>query len=677
MKPALLLVDVQNDFLVRKGLAPRAGVLVSRIEVLTAACRELMLPVFHVHTRVRRDGSDRMPHWKRNNTWLCVEDTHGAAPPASLQPRGSEAWFSKQYFSAFGNPSLDAALQDCGIDTLIIAGLYLHGCVRATTLDAYERGYEVWIADDAVGSNEPGHAEITRSYLNGRAAEFITTHDVLRRLGHGITSRQNAPDSGVLPVPGSGGKCPDVHAGECFERRNPSNWSEIITRIPLATGNEVARACDTAAVMQRNWMDTPAAHRLQVLNAWAQALHNRKQELAKLIAREIGKPVAEARSEIRRAIDLIRTTADLLAEDRTTRISAMGPPVLACSRPQGVIGLITPWNNPVAIPVGKLAPALAWSNAVVWKPALEAPRTSVAVMETLLEAGCSPGVVNLVFGTAATSRLITEDPRLAAVSITGSIETGQGMAALCARLGKPLQAELGGNNAAIVLQDCDLDTHATGMALAAFSFSGQRCTRIQRFIVERSILADFRDAFVAAVEALHVGDPLDETAVLGPLVSRDHLLWIRSLIDGAVSEGARLLCGGTTPERLEHGCWLSPAIIDSVSGDSWLAREEAFGPVAIILPADNLSHATEIANGVKHGLLAALYSEDASHHRRITREVETGIINLSARPLEVHPAAPFGGWKASGIGPPEHGLWDRQFYSRTQAVYSREAIDDA
>jgi len=210
------------------------------------------------------------------------------------------------------------------------------------------------------------------------------------------------------------------------------------------------------------------------------------------------------------------------------------------------------------------------------------------------------------------------------------------------------------------------------MALSAFSFSGQRCTRIQRFIVERSILGEFEHAFVAAVKSLRIGDPMDESVNLGPLVSREHYQWIRSLLDRAVTEGARILCGGGAPAVPEHGCWMNPAVVGHVGVDSRLAQEEVFGPVAVIFPADDIDQAIEIANGVRHGLLTALYGKDETHRARIVREVEAGIMNLSARPLNVHPAAPFGGWKASGLGPPEHGLWDRQFYSRAQALYMSE-----
>jgi acyl-CoA reductase-like NAD-dependent aldehyde dehydrogenase len=214
------------------------------------------------------------------------------------------------------------------------------------------------------------------------------------------------------------------------------------------------------------------------------------------------------------------------------------------------------------------------------------------------------------------------------------------------------------------------------MALAAFSFSGQRCTRIQRFVVERPLLAEFRRCFVAAVEALGSGDPLDESTRLGPLVSREHLERVRSLVAGANAAGARILCGGVTPDQPGPGCWMPPVVVDSLSRTAQLAQEEVFGPVAVILPADDIREAIDIANGVPHGLLCAVYSADRSQRDCISREVQAGILNLSGLPLAVHPAAPFGGWKASGLGPPEHGVWDRLFYSRTQALYTGHDMAD-
>lgn len=663
MKPALLLVDIQSDFLEREGLVPRPDVLIRQVARLVDGCRALNIPVLHVHTQVRSDGSDRMPHWKRADTYLCVEGTAGVLPPETLRPAADERRFTKRFYSAFGEPSLAAALNELGIDTLVIAGIYLHGCVRSTVLDAYERGYEVWIADDAVGSSEPDHAELTRAYLKGRAAEFIPTDALLSRLGARESGLCTAE---VIPAACIGGRRVNREARQYIERRNPSNWSEITACISVAGVIEVNDAGGAAAAALGPWRETAAAQRAALLDAWANALRRRWRELAGLLALEIGKPVADGRAEINKAVEFIRAAAGLSRQGQTTRI--VGAPVRVRHRPRGVIGLITPWNNPIAIPAGKIAPALAWGNAVVWKPAVESPRTALALMESLRDAGIDPALVNLVFGDAPTARLLIEHPMVDAISLTGSIETGRATAALCSRLGKPLQAELGGNNAAIILSGCDLRREAHALALSAFSFGGQRCTSIQRFVVERAVLREFETEFVAAVEALVLGDPLDAATHVGPLISRHHRQWIRSIIERAPA-GAHVYCGGDIPRGLEAGCWLRPAVVGRVSPQSVIAREEIFGPVAVILPADDLDQAVRIANGVRHGLVAAVHGGGKIQRQRFAAAAAAGILKFSPGALDVHPLAPFGGWKASGVGPPEHGVWDRQFYTRPQAVY--------
>jgi acyl-CoA reductase-like NAD-dependent aldehyde dehydrogenase len=208
------------------------------------------------------------------------------------------------------------------------------------------------------------------------------------------------------------------------------------------------------------------------------------------------------------------------------------------------------------------------------------------------------------------------------------------------------------------------------MAISAFSFAGQRCTSIQRFIVERPILNEFKAVFVKAVEALKIGDPSDHETIVGPLVSQSHHKWICSLLDRATKGGAEIFSGGTTPKEFQNGCWLSPTIVGQVDLNSPLSQVEIFGPVAVIHSVDNFKEAIEVNNSVKFGLVAALYSNDKSNRRRFAEAIETGILNFTQRPLVVHPAAPFGGWKASGLGPPEHGLWDQQFYTKTQTIYA-------
>ena len=527
---------------------------------------------------------------------------------------------------------------------------------------------------DVVGSNDPGHGEITRAYLNGRAAKFMDTDHILSQMGGGKVPHTTISSDQVCPVANIGGTWLGVNGHTQVDRHSPSNWEEIISSVPLATDRDVNEACTQTSDSQHVWTKMSSAQRATILNSWAEILSRCEKELAQLLAREIGKPLISGYDEIRMAISFIRTTAEFCMTNQTHLID-QNEQIHVRYRPHGVIGLITPWNNPIAIPVGKISPALAYGNTAVWKPALEAPQTAMAVLDALYEAGAPPGIVNLVFGEECTAREIIKHPIVGAVSFTGSTEVGKSITALCTYYGKPLQAELGGNNAAIICHDCYVRKEAPGMALSAFSFAGQRCTSIQRFLVERPILHDFKVEFVKAVESLTVGDPYDHETIVGPLISQSHHQWIRSLLDQATMEGAEVYCGGTIPPRFQKGCWLSPTVLGQVDINSSLSQNEIFGPVALIHPVDNLDEAIEVNNVVKFGLVAALYTQNASNCHRFAEAIEAGIVNVTQRPLEVHPSAPFGGWKASGFGPPEHGVWDQQFYTRPQAIYGRMGIN--
>jgi acyl-CoA reductase-like NAD-dependent aldehyde dehydrogenase/nicotinamidase-related amidase len=662
--PALLLVDLQEDFLSRGGLVPDAAQLTARAQSLLAGCREQGIPVLHVRTVVRADGSDRMPHWKREDYWACVEGTPGALAPAPLREVEPEAVFQKQFYSAFGAPGLAERLAELGTRSLLIGGVYLHACVRATALDAYERGYDVWILEDAVGSTEPVHAEITRSYLCQRVARFVETEPLLARL-RGDAAAAAADD--VVPVACIGGSWRAARKHLRMQQRQPSQLSVCIGEVPLAGSTDVIAAAESAAAVQPVWNQRSAEERADGLRRFARCLADREQELALLLVREIGKPRKEALAEVRRAVAHVGAALRLVEGDAGGSAPHSG--VRVRHRAIGTVGLITPWNNPVAIPVGKIAPALAFGNAVVWKPSFRAPRSAMAIMMSLLDAGFPPGLVSLVFGEADTARAMIAEASIDAISLTGSIQTGQRAAALCAQYGKPLQAELGGNNAAIVLGDCDMEAAARGLALSAFSFAGQRCTATRRIIVERSVAERFTGALEAAVRGLKVGDPEDPDTEVGPVVSPEDCQRVAAVLQRASSEGGRILCGGTAPAELGRGCYFLPTLVAGLEPRASLVQEETFGPVAVILPANDLDDAIRLANAVPQGLVAELCTRDAAACERFAQAIEAGILKLATGPLAVHPEAPFGGWKASGIGPPEHGIWDREFYARAQAIY--------
>jgi len=662
---ALLLIDLQNDFLARPGLSPPRADVTARAARLLGACREHGVPVVHVRTIVRSDGQDRMPHWQRNATFACVDGSPGALSPEALRPRDDEPVFRKQYFGAFGSPGLTEYLRSLGARKLLLAGVYLHSCVRESALEAYERGFAVSIVDDATGSTEPVHAELARTWLADRAASFITVDDVVGAL---TPPAPAALDARTLPVACIGGQWRPASEHRTRLLRRPADTRVAIGRVPIAGTREVDAASDTASVAGAAWARRPVVERAELLRRWTARLGAMSAQLTELIVCEIGKPVVEARSEVRRAIGHVETVLRLV-ERGGVEVASTGnaPRVRHC--PVGAVALITPWNNPVAIPVGKIAPALAFGNGVVWKPACEAPETAMTLLASLLEAGAPPGLVNLVFGEADTARRLIASPCIDAISVTGSESTGRSVAAIATLHGKRLQAELGGNNAAIVLADCDVEAVARGLARAAFSFAGQRCTATRRIVVERWIFAPFVDALCTAVKALRVGDPALEETEVGPLISAKSRDRVVAALELALASGGRVLCGGRAPELDPPGYYFMPTLIADLPASAPLVQEETFAPVAVILAANDLDDAISLANAVRQGLVATLCTRSTEVRRRFAEKVEAGILSFAAASLPVHPDAPFGGWKASGIGPPEHGVWDRDFYSRPQAIY--------
>ena len=641
MKVALLLIDSQVDFFERPGLAPEPGRLRAQMADLLGRWRAAGLPVLHVHTRVRPDGSDRMPHWIETGTLDCLDGSVGASAPPELAPLATEPLFYKRFFDAFGAPGLRETLAGQQLECLVLAGLYLHACIRSTALSAYESGLQVWVAEDAVGSTEPMHAALTRQWLDGRAARFAPSTELLAlfaptraalQVGHGP----------LLPVACVG---TDWHVAETVSvlvHRAPANDREVLMRVPEAGAGLIGAATAAARDAGPAWRASSVGSRLVLLQHWCEGLRRQTAELLHLMIEDIGKPLNDAREELQRGLAHIEACARI-AQERVE----LARGVDLRRQPLGCVALITPWNNPVAIPLGKLAPALVFGNTVVWKPAPEAARIAIHILQLLHAAGLPSGVVNLVQGGARTGSLLIADPGVHAVSLTGAIASGRSAQALCTLYGKPLQAELGGNNACIVLADAvtadGIDTLAAGLARAAFSYSGQRCTAIRRLVVERSVVAPFTAALVAAVRALPLGEAAEHTTVIGPLVSASQLQRTAAAVDQALAGGARVLCGGQRPEGWSHGYWYEPTLIDQLAPEAALVQQETFGPVALIQTANDLEHAIALANGVPQGLLAALVSRDPVAQQRCREQLEVGILKLASGPLALHPDAPFGG----------------------------------
>lgn len=611
-RAALVLVDLQRDFLDTLFASPPQGVVAGAARTLERA-RARSLTVFHVRTTIdpSAPGDARMPHWRALDVRRCVLGTPGHEPPRALAARDGEPVFHKTHFSAFGAPGFADALRAAQIDALFVAGLHLHACVRQTVLDAYERGFEVAVIDDAVDSDDPLHAAATRRYLAARSVRFVPAAEF--------------PDGTVK--------------------------DDSATAVQAAA----ARA---AAALRAGGLTRDAAAAL--FERVARVIASRGAGIARAITGETGKPLRFAEGEVARTVSLldavVRYGAGPLEEPA-------GPASSARVRPQGVVGVITPWNNPLAIPLGKIAPALFYGNAVVWKPAPAAAGTAALVRRLLDDAGCSPDLVALAPGNAAAGRALAEHPAVDAVTFTGSLAAGFAVQEVCARRMIPLQAELGGNNAAIVWDDAPLEDAAAQIAAGAFGCAGQRCTANRRVIVPLRV----RDAFVAALcratGALPDGSPFDRATVVGPLVSEVRAREVEAALEGAEVLFERPASGGP--------CAVPPRIVRGDDPRSAIVQFETFGPVLLVQTADDFDEALALCNGVRQGLAAALFSPDAARRGRFLAEARAGILKLDASTADADACAPFGGWKMSGLGPPEHGAGDRAFYTRAQAVYRR------
>jgi acyl-CoA reductase-like NAD-dependent aldehyde dehydrogenase len=585
-------------------------------------------------------------------------------PPQALAAADGEEVVDKRFFSGFETGRLDELLGALGADTLVVAGLYTHGCIRATVTDAYQKGYAVIVAADGIASADPQHALASRQWLEERAAQFLANDAILPMIGLALPTA-GAGGGELMPAGHAVGIWMDAPELPVWSHFDPCCSKRVLARVPLADATLIDRAVAGARHAGPAWSTTPAAERAFLLNAWAQVIGQNREAWAGVLARQLGKPITDAREEMDRAVAHVRIAAqlvDTLAESHGEALQTRH-----CAR--GVIAVITPWNNPVALPVAKIASALVFGNSVVWKPALPAPEVARAIVASLAAAGIPPALLSLVFGDAGTAKALIAHPGVAAVTLTGSQRAGSDAALLCARRGTPLQAELGGNNAAIVTTDADLDATARALAASAFGFAGQRCTATRRIIVEESVRERFTEILLREIAGLRVGDPLDPETRVGPLVSAARREEVKAVVERALAaDGGRLLCGGAVPREFEQGGWYLPTLVDNLAPDAALVQQETFGPVAVIQAAKGYDDAIRLCNGIPQGLVASFFGADAVLQRRFLVDAEAGILRLNPSAFPVAADAPFGGWKSSSMGPPEHGRWD-EFFARPQAIY--------
>lgn len=457
---------------------------------------------------------------------------------------------------------------------------------------------------------------------------------------------------------------------------SPRQRDDPLWQVPMCGTVQVAAAVARA---RTSFQSLPRAGRIESaawLDRLGRVVEAETAALVRQLAIEIGKPLRDARGEVAFTVKLLD------AATRQAVVSAEAERGMSWQvrrRPHGVVAIVTPWNNSLAIPLGKLAPALLYGNAVVWKPAPPGAGVAVKVMQLLEQAGVPPGLVQLINGDGETSRCLMND-RVDAVSLTGSLAAGACGRAICARRGVPFQGELGGNNAAIVWSDADLPDAARQLAAGAFGSAGQRCTANRRVVVDQRCYDAFLELLHEATAALAWGDPLDESTQVGPLVSDDALRRVADLVERArearlsVSQPHASLSHAEPLQR--SGCYFPPTLVCCDDADAEVVQEETFGPVLVIQRARDWDEAINLCNGVRQGLVAAVFSGSTSLQRRFLSEAQAGILKINLATSGVEADAPFGGWKESGHGPPEHGCGDLLFYTRPQTVYGAPQADD-
>ncbi len=458
--------------------------------------------------------------------------------------------------------------------------------------------------------------------------------------------------------------------GEVGVDLNPAAPDEHVATV-LNAGPEIAAdAVEAAAEAVAPWRETPAPARGDVLRRAADLVEERAAAIGRDLAREEGKTLAEAVGETRRAAAILRYYGgQTLEPDGETYPSHSASTFLYARRePVGVVAAITPWNFPIAIPAWKLAPALAYGNTVVWKPAEIVPLTSTHLANALADAGLPEGVLNLVLGRGSVvGDTLVAHERVDAVTFTGSNAVGRALQLAATRAGKKVQLELGGKNPAVVLADADLELAAEQVARGAFLSAGQKCTATSRVIVEEPVLEELGERVAALARAWPVGDPLDETTKVGPLASASQLDTVCSYLDLAEHDGARVLAGGGRVERA--GYFVEPTVLAGLPATSRVLREEIFGPVAALLPAGSYEEAVALANDTPFGLTAAVFTRDLGAAFRFAREIRAGVVKVNQESAGIEYQAPFGGMRESSSGPREQGKVAREFFTQWKTVY--------
>lgn len=450
---------------------------------------------------------------------------------------------------------------------------------------------------------------------------------------------------------------------------NPTRPSEVLGRFPVGSDASVDSAVQAAAAAQTKWSALPGPTRADHLNRWADAIQARAKELADAVVREVGKPIGEARGEVGRCGMILRYFAGEAVRSVGEVIPAQVPGALqfTIQEPLGVVALITPWNFPLAIPLWKAAPALAMGNTVVLKPAEGSSYVAWLLAQTAKDAGLPEGVFNLVLGDGSQiGNTLMNHPLVRAVSFTGSDVVGAKVAQTCAARNIKFQTEMGGKNVGIVLKDADMTQAANLVASGAMRYAGQKCTATSRVIVEKSARDAFMTALRSALDALPYGDPAMDATAVGPVITKKSFDSLNSAIKAANAES--LYEASPVTSDLAEGFFVAPVVFGVTDIQSDLAQKELFGPVLSLIEASDLDEALSLANQVRFGLSASIFTKDIGSALKYVNRIQAGMVRVNADTTGVDPHAPFGGFKGSSSHVREQGPAAKEFYTETKTV---------
>ena len=460
---------------------------------------------------------------------------------------------------------------------------------------------------------------------------------------------------------------------------NPSDLSDVIGHFAQASSADLDRAVAAAREAQPKWWAAGIQRRHHVLMQIGTELMARAAEIGALLSREEGKPLVEGKGEVYRAGQFFTWFAAEALRNQGDQAESVRPGVEIEVRrePVGVVGIVTPWNFPVATPAWKIAPALAYGNAVVWKPANLSPASAIALAQVISGAGLPPGTFNMVMGAGRTvgDRLVAHAD-VAAVSFTGSVEVGQSIAARVLANRAKLQMEMGSKNPMLIMDDCDMDLAVAHACNAAFGGTGQKCTAASRLIVHRKVLDEFTARLVAAAEALRVGHALAEGTHIGPVVSEGQLAANLDWIAKGRAEGADLLTGGQRLDRPTEGFFMAPAVFADTRNDMAMNRAEMFAPITCIIPANSYAEALAIANDTPFGLTAGIMTRSLARAAHFRANMRAGcvMVNLPTAGTDYH--VPFGGRGLSSFGPREQGRYAAEFFTTVKTAYMAAGVPE-